>query len=327
MAKGPAEVAHGPMLVGFVLNILLYGIMITQVYLYFTTFKRDKAWMKILVSVLFVADTMNAIFDFIYIYNSVIVHFDDVPFLMNADWVFATDPGLTGIIACIMQVFFAWRIKVLTNNTWLACVVVSFAIAGGVGGIITAVEVERITAFVDFRKFKSVVILWLAAECICDALIASILVWHLVSSYPSGRKRKTGFQISDELVDRIIRLTMQTGFLTALCATLDLCFFLSDPTGTMMSSLNSRGGWKEPVGSSGARDPESGSCPIVLRYSEPPKNPNNEVIKYQERPGVHIHVESHELRDMEDSKTSPVDSESWESGNTQTEKPEGSVTC
>ncbi|KAJ3555812.1 hypothetical protein NP233_g12117 [Leucocoprinus birnbaumii] len=35
-----AEVAHGPMLLGVVFNVLLYGIMITQIYLYYTTYKR-----------------------------------------------------------------------------------------------------------------------------------------------------------------------------------------------------------------------------------------------------------------------------------------------
>jgi len=60
--------SHGPMFIGFVFNVLLYGIMVTQVYLYFTTFKkyfqaahrqtsqlnpthlpRDKKWMKLFV--------------------------------------------------------------------------------------------------------------------------------------------------------------------------------------------------------------------------------------------------------------------------------------
>lgn len=31
---------HGPMFIGFSFNLILYGIMITQVYLYFNTFKK-----------------------------------------------------------------------------------------------------------------------------------------------------------------------------------------------------------------------------------------------------------------------------------------------
>lgn len=105
--------------------------------------------------------------------------------------------------------------------------------------------------FVKFQNFKVVVIVWLAAECVSDILISGILVWQL-------KRRKTGFQSTDELVDRIIRLTVQTGLITSICATIDLALFLSDPTGThlifnfplsklytntMMSTLNSRRGW------------------------------------------------------------------------------------
>jgi hypothetical protein len=32
--------SHGDMLIGTTINILLYGIMIAQVYIYYTTYKR-----------------------------------------------------------------------------------------------------------------------------------------------------------------------------------------------------------------------------------------------------------------------------------------------
>ncbi|PBK74813.1 hypothetical protein ARMSODRAFT_1013799 [Armillaria solidipes] len=294
--KTPAEVAHGPMLIGFVFNVLLYGIMIAQVYLYYVTYKKDKTWMKAYVAVLFFADSLNTVFDFVYMYRSLIVHFGklitkwftntanrsigDVAFLGKADWVFATDPALTGIIAAMVQVFFAWRVKVLTNNHWFVSIIMLASLAGGSGGIATAVEVCLQPQFTLFRNFKSVVILWLASECFADIFITVIM-----------RKHKTGFQASDELVDRVIRLTMQTGLITSVCATLDLIFYLVDPTGThlifnfplcklytnsMMSSLNSRGGWK--FGSQGD------SLPNVMSSTE------------RHKPDV-VHVESHEMRD------------------------------
>ncbi|KAK7464661.1 hypothetical protein VKT23_005868 [Stygiomarasmius scandens] len=247
--KGPAEIAHGPMFIGFLFNILLHGIMITQIYLYYITFKNDRLWMKIFVGVLFLADSLNTIFDAIYLYDALVKHFSNVPYLGKATWVFATDPALTGIVAGMVQLFFAWRVKVLTNNPWIVGVILVSTLAGTVGGIITAFEVGIIPEFVNFREFKWSVILWLVAECFGDLIITTVL---------GMKTHKTGFQASDELVDRIIRLTMQTGLLTALVAFLDLLFFLIDPTGThlifnfplcklyansLMSSLNSRGGW------------------------------------------------------------------------------------
>ncbi|KAK7039516.1 hypothetical protein R3P38DRAFT_481029 [Favolaschia claudopus] len=79
-------------------------------------------------------------------------------------------------------------------------------------------------------------------------LITAILVKHLLG-------QKTGLD-SDILIDRIIRVTMQTGLATVLCATISLILFLTDPIGlhlafnfplckiytnSLLSSLNARG--------------------------------------------------------------------------------------
>ncbi|KAJ7158377.1 hypothetical protein C8R43DRAFT_995787 [Mycena crocata] len=221
---GPAELAHGPMFVGFFFNVLLYGVMIIQTYLYFTVFRSDRTWTKTFIACIFLLDTLNTVFDFTYLYDSLITHFADVPFLARANWLFATDPIMTAIIASLVQMFFAWRVKTVTGNIWLAILVSTCALVGLAGGLATSVNVILTPVFKDFIHFKSAVIVWLAAECVGDILITIILVYHLKSN-------KTGLEGSDILLDRIIRLTMQTGLATSLCATIDLILFLSDPIG------------------------------------------------------------------------------------------------
>ncbi|KAK0207146.1 hypothetical protein DFS33DRAFT_647100 [Desarmillaria ectypa] len=250
--KNAAEIAHGPMIIGLYINIILLGIIATQMYMYLNAYKKDRLWMKIFVAVLFVANIANTVFLCQFLYTSLILNFGKDAYLARADWVFATDPALTGIIAGMVQLFFAWRVKVLTNNLWLVAIVAACALAGTGAAIATSFEVGKTPEFVEFRNFKVVVIIWLAAECLSDILISGILVWQL------WKRRKTGFQSTDELVDRIIRLTVQTGLITSICAIIDLALFLSDPTGThlifnfplsklytntMMSTLNSRRGW------------------------------------------------------------------------------------
>jgi hypothetical protein len=56
-----------------------------------------------------------------------------------------------------------------------------------VGGLATAVAVGMIPEFIYFRKFKVVVIIWLASECVGDVVITTSLVWHLVSLLPASR--------------------------------------------------------------------------------------------------------------------------------------------
>ncbi|KAF4577381.1 hypothetical protein EYR36_005369 [Pleurotus pulmonarius] len=231
----------------------------------------DKWWIKTLVATLLLADTLNALFLCIYVYKSLITNFNNPAFLADPDWIFATDPALTGIIATIVQLFFSWRIKVLTSNNGIFAVVVVCALVGLAGSLFTAVEVTKSVSFEEFRRFK--------------------------------RNHKTGFPSSDKLVDRIIRMTMQTGLTTSVCAILDIIFFLRYPNGlhlifnfalsklytnSLMSTLNSRKGWR--LATSQSSVPSEG----VLCLATPTGTMND---ASRAPPEVFVHVDSQELRD------------------------------
>ncbi|KAF8911239.1 hypothetical protein CPB85DRAFT_1304376 [Mucidula mucida] len=303
-SPNPASVAHGPMLIGLMFNFILLGIIMTQLYIYMKTYKRrDKLWMKTFVFMLVAANLANSIFIGIDMYVALINHFDDAEYLQNATWLFATDPALTGIISGVVQLFFAWRVKVLTSNWYLTTVVVAMSMAGTVAGIVTAAEIRTTSEFTKFQEFQAVVIVWLASSCIADLCVTGILVWYL-------RRHKTGFQGSDELVDRIIRLTIQTGLVTSICAIIDLVLFLVNPSGlhlifnfplcklytnTLLSSLNSRSGW-----SYSHSNPDSNSRSGMISgggISGGRKRSAGRTGTTTTRPEVFVHVEQHELGD------------------------------
>ncbi|KIJ64623.1 hypothetical protein HYDPIDRAFT_28558 [Hydnomerulius pinastri MD-312] len=299
MALNPAQVAHGPFLIGVIFNIVLYGIMMTQTYLYYTTYKSDRLWMKLFVAFLFIADTLNSVFDLVYIYDSLVNHFGDAEFLTNATWVFGTDPAMTGIIGGSVQLFFAWRVHVVSRNIFAVSAVVLSAVTGMLASLGTSIGVGIVPQFVQFQKFQVVVIIWLASATIADVIISMSLVWHL-------SHHKTGFAATDDVINRIIRLTVQTGMITAIWAVVDLVCYLTITTGihlifnvplaklytnSLMSSLNSRGGWKFN------RTSESSVSNIKSAHR------GTDVVQLQSttRPEVFVHVESHEMIDV-DSK-------------------------
>ncbi|KAF9443895.1 hypothetical protein P691DRAFT_808166 [Macrolepiota fuliginosa MF-IS2] len=326
--KGPAEIAHGPMLIGIIFNVLLYGIMIAQTYIYFTTYKKDRTWMKIFVFAVFLADTLNTIFDLVYIYESVIIHFADIAFLQKANWRFATDPAMTGIIELMVQLFFSWRIFVLTRNWVSVIIVVALSITAGVCAIVTTYEIIIIPEFTKFQEFQNVVIVWLSCASAADIIITLILVRYL-------RSHKTGFRGSDLMVDRIIRVSVQTGLITSMVAIVDLVVYLADSSGThlmlnfplcklysnsLISSLNSRGGWKyndtstlppqeirtipsERPGQTNDDDMHSGWEDDVTYSSRNPATKATHLFDSMRpgnraKPEVFVHVESHEMRDV-----------------------------
>ncbi|THG95320.1 hypothetical protein EW026_g6312 [Hermanssonia centrifuga] len=247
--------------------------MVTQCFMYYSRYPTDKYWMKLMVGALFAADTLNCIFDMWWIYDILINHFMDLNALSTGNWIFATDPAMVGIIATMVQLFFAWRVKVLTGNMWMVTLITLTAFGSIFGGI-----------------------------AICDSAITLSLSWHL-------RRHKTGFTGTDDILNKIIRLTVQNGLITAVWAIVDLIAYLATPTGlhlafnfplaklytnSLMSSLNSRTGWKyqtsgESTGHKISRDPQARRLDVVN-------------LSTATRPEVFVHVESHELADVGDKR-------------------------
>lgn len=235
-------------------------------------------------------------------YMALILNFGNAA---RSTWLGAANSALTAIMAGAVQLFFAWRVKVLTSS-WISASSVCFtALLAVAGGIATAAKANAQQAVTDFQAFKIIVIIWLVSSCVCDFLITGALVWYL-------RGHKTGFEQSDELMDRIIRLTVQTGLITSICAMLDLITFLAiaSPnvhiiftgmlgklyTNALMSSLNARSGWSYSV-SSKTNLYTSRKKDDVVRLT----TANTEVF---------VQVERHEMTPMGTQRVS--ESEDWE---------------
>ncbi len=105
-------------------------------------------------------------------------------------------------MAGAVQLFFAWRVKVLTSS-WISASSVCFTALLAVGksysssrlpqlfvtiilagGIATAAEANAQQAVTDFQTFKITVIIWLVSSCVCDFLITGALVWYLYVVHP-----------------------------------------------------------------------------------------------------------------------------------------------
>ncbi|KZT66294.1 hypothetical protein DAEQUDRAFT_471660 [Daedalea quercina L-15889] len=215
-----AEAAEGPALIGVFLNIMLFGAMITQTFFYFTSFRTDPAWMKVYVSILFVADGLNAAFNMAWIYGVLINNFGNEEALEVANWLFQTEEAMTGVISMQVQFFYAWRLHKLTGNKFIVFAVVASSLVGGLSGIGTAIGVGMVKEFAKLQQLKVVVSLWLIGSAVCDVIITVALTWHL-------RRHRTGFSRTDTVINRITQLIVSNGLLTAIFAVADIIAFLA----------------------------------------------------------------------------------------------------
>ncbi|CAE6422134.1 unnamed protein product [Rhizoctonia solani] len=245
------DLSLGPILLGTIVNIWLYGIMVTQTTMYYVAFPRDHRWIKILVTYLFIVDTLNSIFDIGLVWKYTITLFGDYEGILTSSWWFNIEPMMTVMISSATQSFFAWRIAKLTGHAWMGWAIAFSALVQFVAGVATGVGTFIVRDFARFQELRVQVIIWLTLSALTDVVITCILSWYL-------HTHRTGFSKTDDVITRLVRLTVQTGLITTVWATTDLIVYLCWSsnmhvffqlplcklyTNSLMSTLNSRVGW------------------------------------------------------------------------------------
>ncbi|KAF9509378.1 hypothetical protein BS47DRAFT_1487959 [Hydnum rufescens UP504] len=243
----------GPIVVGTILNVWLFGVMLVQIQTYVRNPSRDPRWIKMIVAFLFLCSTVSTVFDCVATYTYSVEKFGHWREIQTATWVLNADPTMTVLITSTVQGFFAWRIRRLTGKIWLGILIGAGAFAQFLCGLGTSIGYGMVQQIVDFQRVKAIIITWLVLAPVTDTMISVALVWYL-------KRQRTGFAFTDDIVSKITRLTIQTGAITALWSALDLAIFLAYPNNLylilnmplsplyvncFMSSLNARHEWNE----------------------------------------------------------------------------------
>ncbi|KAJ7489152.1 hypothetical protein FB451DRAFT_1390327 [Mycena latifolia] len=294
MPVNPAAIAHGPMLIGVTINVLLMGVIVMQMYIYFVTYRhRDQRWLKSLVAFVFFANFLNTAFAVADLYLALINHFGDFQYLTISTWLFATDPVIVGTVASSVQMFFAWRVHVLTGKWYLGILTGLLALGQLICAMLMAWKCREYPAWADFANFTDLIIAWMTTTILVDVTITVILVWYL---------------------------HCPTGMITSVWALIDLLLFLTLPdashlifqipmvkmyTNSLMSSLNSRTKAKvHPDTTDGIH-----TTGKFINRHESRKDNNTFRLDTNSRPEVFVHVERHEMGDLpKDRKITPTSS-------------------
>ncbi|KAJ3576375.1 hypothetical protein NP233_g460 [Leucocoprinus birnbaumii] len=248
------QLSYGPMLVGVFVNMILYGILVVQCYSYYQQYKKyatlhidseheaDKgtemrAQMR-QVLYLFAVETANTAIDIAMMYQPLILEYGHQ--LVVFPVMFAAEPVTIVAISTPIQLFFAWRIRLLTKQNIVAAVIAILSLVSlgetlslasliiimlildtwSAGGIWTTVLITIIKLFKRKPELHWPALMWFLSACLADIIITITLVINL-------SRRKTGFAATDDAISKIIRMTVQTGLLTALFAIGDVIFFMS----------------------------------------------------------------------------------------------------
>ncbi|KAA1470111.1 hypothetical protein DENSPDRAFT_671463 [Dentipellis sp. KUC8613] len=221
----------GPLLIGCFFSWGLYGILFGQLYLYHQSFPYDKPLVKVTVYALFTLDTLQNVGLTQFAWALLCAGWGDLGALRSTTWGFALIPLVAGLVAAWVQLFFAWRINLLRGRgarmwVWRAVALVVVLIAtiqctSGIAASARYFQVPSVAEFYTARKTASVET-WLASSVACDVIIAISMLILLLGANP---KRRPVGERTERPLTRLLRITIETGAVSALAAILNLGLF------------------------------------------------------------------------------------------------------
>ncbi|KAF7980705.1 hypothetical protein HWV62_37165 [Athelia sp. TMB] len=186
----------GLILIGVFISLILFGII---VFTYFQNCDKDPLWQKLFVGTIFLLDTLSSVLAMAWMYYLLIDNWGQIEAFTFGDWLLAADPMVAGVIAFMVQLFFAWRIHIVAKTVWLTLAIVICAFLTLCGGLGTGIAVLWVKEYALFANFQQIATIWLISASMGDIGITISLTHHL-------RRRKGTFRATDRLLDRIIQL-------------------------------------------------------------------------------------------------------------------------
>ncbi|SJK98187.1 uncharacterized protein ARMOST_01448 [Armillaria ostoyae] len=220
----PIEILSGPVIVAGLLHWGLFGTLSVQLYLYYLAFPNDRKIIKYIVYGIYIVEfvqTMLFTHDIFAVFG---YGFGDIENLTGMHFSWLTGPIMSAVAACVGQVFYAYRILILSKSRIIPILVTCVSLTGSVAAIITGVYSFQAgnIAQLQNRKTSIVVVIWCGAAALCDIVIAICMTYYLMRS-------DTGLRRTRIIVTKLIRLTVETGSVTAVVALLNLILFLAFP--------------------------------------------------------------------------------------------------
>lgn len=216
------EQTFGPFVTGIMLQQLLMGVIVVQVYDYYRVFTKDSPFYKSLVGVLFSVTVLQCIMDFKILYRDTVQYYGNFDKFDEPDWSLWWEIAVTAIIGAISQLFFLERCWSATKSYIVVGICGAGILTALASGIASTVKFEMVRRLSRVPEIPIPISIFLIGTAVVDLGIASVLIWNIT-------RVKSRFRKTETIIGRIIRLTFQTSALTATIAVLNVILYLALP--------------------------------------------------------------------------------------------------
>ncbi|KAG5733110.1 hypothetical protein E4T56_gene9110 [Termitomyces sp. T112] len=129
--------------IGILFNWALLGVLLVQVYIYFTNKYNDSTWIRAYVAVFATLDMLQTGFSTQFVWEMLILDWGDFAALGRIPWTSITLPIMSGIIGAFVQIFFAWRIHILKQDCigkWIAIFIILTSLVQSISALAFAIQ-------------------------------------------------------------------------------------------------------------------------------------------------------------------------------------------
>ncbi|KAJ7196267.1 hypothetical protein GGX14DRAFT_673506 [Mycena pura] len=214
-----------------ILNWLLLGVLITQMYTYYQKFATDKISIIITAYTVFCLDFAQTIMltHLTWFYMNLLREPQDLDVV---PWSASMLVFMAGLIAGIVQLFYAWRIWALAPNQLMAAiaifiVLIQTTLAGNLSAIVSAIQLLVVPTLEKAQRTYRGYFIWITGSLVTDMLITSCMAYILYNAKVGTSRANAS---SETILSRMVRITVQTGLGTVVTACLHLFLFVAFPT-------------------------------------------------------------------------------------------------
>ncbi|KAF8881031.1 hypothetical protein CPB84DRAFT_1851677 [Gymnopilus junonius] len=208
----------GPRLLGYLFNYGLFGILVTQVYLYSLAFPTDPLRNKAFVYTVFILEILQTVVVTVSAFHVFGNGYGNFNAYNAVDLAWLDVPVISGLVAFIAEIFYAYRINVLARSYWVPGLVVILAFLQLGGSIASAVVLKNAGLFSKLlgREYSIVAAFWNGGSALCDLIIAICMTYYLLA------RGSRSIRSTNLMVKKIVKLVIETGTITAAVAIINL---------------------------------------------------------------------------------------------------------
>jgi len=214
---------------------MLYGILVVQTYFYYLSFPKDKVLLKITVYGLFIIDTFQNVICLDAAWFFLCSGWGRPAALQQFSFGFNLIPPTCGIVSLWVQFFYMYRIYVLGkgHRMWKAVIFVIFlvSVTQAIASLFVVGKLFTFTILSQWHRLEVPIGIWNVGSTIADVLIALSMVF-LLSQFRKETIQR-GHQTSNQILNRLIRHSIESGAMTALIVIIDTGVIYGLPNTTL----------------------------------------------------------------------------------------------